>query len=67
MKPLTLDLRVGRVYSAKKPAVQPATGHCKERAKPGGCPLHNLHCGYPECDRLPAAKPARIDPDDPRN
>lgn len=27
------------------------TGHCKEKARPGGCQLHNLHCGYPECDR----------------
>lgn len=26
-------------------------GHCKEKAKPGGCQLHNLHCGYPDCDR----------------
>lgn len=27
------------------------TGHCKEHAKPGGCQLHNLQCGYPACDR----------------
>lgn len=27
------------------------TGHCKEKAKKGGCQLHNLHCGYPACDR----------------
>lgn len=25
-------------------------GHCKEKAKPEGCQLHNLHCGYPDCD-----------------
>lgn len=30
---------------------QYTTGHCKERSKPGGCQLHNLHCGYPQCDR----------------
>ncbi len=32
-------------------------GHCKEKAKPGGCQLHNLQCGYPACDRktVPAA------------
>ncbi len=30
---------------------QYTTGHCKEHSKPGGCQLHNLHCGYPECDR----------------
>ena len=36
------------------------TGHCKEKAKPGGCQLHNLQCGYPECDRhaAPPAAPA---------
>lgn len=28
-------------------------GRCKEKAKPGGCQLHNLHCGYPECDEFP--------------
>lgn len=27
------------------------TGHCKEKAKPGGCQLHNLQCNYPACDR----------------
>lgn len=27
------------------------TGHCKEKAKPGGCQLHNVQCGYPKCDR----------------
>jgi hypothetical protein len=27
------------------------TGHCKEKAKPGGCQLHNVQCGYPKCNR----------------
>jgi hypothetical protein len=27
------------------------TGHCIEKAKPGGCPLQNLHCKFPACDR----------------
>ena len=34
--------------------VQPevfTTGHCREKAKPGGCQLHNIHCGFPDCDR----------------
>ena len=22
---------------------------CEEQAKPSGCQLHNLHCGYPDC------------------
>lgn len=30
-------------------------GHCVEKRKPGGCQLHNLHCGYPACDRKAAA------------
>lgn len=30
------------------------TGHCENHKKPGGCPLHNLQCGYPQCDRLHA-------------
>ena len=59
---------VGYTYTTP-PAAQPApvqeptytTGHCKEKAQPGGCQLHNLHCGYPACDRkaantLPAAQ-----------
>ncbi len=29
-----------------------STGHCKEKAKPGGCSLHNIHCEYPKCDRV---------------
>ncbi len=24
---------------------------CPEKLKPGGCQLHNLHCGYPKCDQ----------------
>ena len=30
------------------------TGHCENHKKPGGCPLHNLQCGYPQCDRRQA-------------
>ena len=29
-------------------------GHCEHKKAPGGCQLHNLHCGYPDCDRRPA-------------
>lgn len=32
-------------------------GHCAEKKKEGGCQLHNLHCGYPACDRKPVAAP----------
>lgn len=23
---------------------------CAEKLKPEGCQLHNLHCGYPDCE-----------------
>lgn len=29
------------------------TGHCEYNKRPGGCPHHNLHCGWPNCDRRP--------------
>ena len=39
-------------YDTERPQEpQYTTGHCRENNKPGGCQLHNLHCGYPECDR----------------
>jgi hypothetical protein len=28
-------------------------GHCANKKQPGGCQLHNLQCGYPDCDRRP--------------
>lgn len=31
----------------------PPPVYCKEKLKPGGCQLHNLHCRYPVCDRPP--------------
>ncbi len=42
-------------------------GHCAEKRKPGGCQLHNLHCGYPACDRKavpqsPAVAPTQETP-----
>lgn len=30
------------------------TGHCENNKRPGGCQLHNLLCGWPNCDRRPA-------------
>lgn len=29
------------------------TGHCQHKKEPGGCPVPNVHCGYPNCDRKP--------------
>ena len=42
-------------WAPAAPAPAYTEGHCTEKAKPGGCQLHNLHCGYPACDRKPAA------------
>ena len=33
------------------------TGHCEARKKPGGCPHHNLHCGWPKCDQKTVTTP----------
>lgn len=35
-----------------KPA-QPRRDYCPEKLKPGGCQLHNLHCGFPKCNDQP--------------
>ncbi len=32
------------------PASAKRMGRCPEKRKHGGCPLHNLLCGYPKCD-----------------
>lgn len=55
--------RPSRPDELAQPAPAPAytEGHCEWKAKKGGCPLHNLHCGYPACDRRPAA-PAVAEP-----
>ena len=34
-------------------------GRCEHKKAPGGCQLHNLHCGYPDCDRKPVAAEGR--------
>ena len=52
------------IVAIKEALAQPAqeltftTGHCANKAQPGGCQLHNLQCGYPTCDRWPVIKPA---------
>lgn len=42
-----------RHFEEIKKYTEQATGYCKEKAKPGGCQLHNLHCRYPDCDKKP--------------
>jgi hypothetical protein len=45
------SLRQAIAEAEKQEPVSYTTGHCKEKAQPNGCQLHNLHCGYPVCDR----------------
>ena len=33
------------------------TGHCENHKQKGGCQLHNLQCGWPDCDRKPITTP----------
>ena len=35
------------------------TGHCQNHKQPGGCQLHNVQCGYPNCDRKPVVEQAQ--------
>ena len=44
----------------KQEPVAYTTGHCKQKAQPGGCQLHNLHCGYPDCDRKAVTTPPEV-------
>ncbi len=49
-----------KLYDHPQPKQEPVaytTGHCKEKAQPNGCRLHNLHCGYPACDRKAVVTP----------
>jgi hypothetical protein len=58
-------LRTAIAEAEKQEPVAYTTGHCKQKAQPGGCQLHNVHCGYPDCDRKAVATPpaAQQEPD----
>lgn len=43
---------IGLLDAALKQQAEPI--RCKEKLKPGGCQLHNLHCGWPKCNEAPA-------------
>ena len=53
LMPAFAALRAALAEPVQEPVAY-TTGHCKEKAKPKGCQLHNLQCGYPKCDRKPA-------------
>lgn len=61
-----LQERIRQLEAERVPAQQYTTGHCANKAQPGGCKLHNLHCNYPICDRRPAA-PAQEKDNRPAN
>ena len=47
---VTIDaIRNIKEQTKRKPIF--TTGHCKEKAKAGGCQLNNFKCKYPACDR----------------
>lgn len=46
------NARAALTKGEKKPAY--TEGHCAHKKAPGGCQLHNLYCGYPDCDRRAA-------------
>ena len=34
-------------------------GHCEHKKQPRGCPLNNVQCNYPDCDRKPMIRAAQ--------
>ena len=54
-KALLVGLNVAPIPSESTPTY--TTGHCENRKNPKGCQLHNLQCGYPECDQKAAPIP----------
>lgn len=39
------------LLAAAPPPNKPEPIRCPEKLKPGGCQLHNLHCGWPACNK----------------
>jgi len=53
------------VSQQAKPEQEPVahtTGHCENHKQKGGCQLHNLQCGWPDCDRKPITTPLHRKP-----
>ncbi|CAB4141606.1 hypothetical protein UFOVP416_52, partial [uncultured Caudovirales phage] len=42
-----------RLAQPEQEPVEHTTGHCENHKQKGGCQLHNLQCGWPDCDRKP--------------
>jgi hypothetical protein len=46
-----------RLAQPEQKPVAHTTGHCENHKQKGGCQLHNLQCGWPDCDRKPITAP----------
>jgi DNA-directed RNA polymerase subunit RPC12/RpoP len=46
-----------RLAQPEQEPVAYTTGHCEKHKQKGGCQLHNLQCGWPDCDRKPITAP----------
>lgn len=55
----TSDHRLMDMPAQRKP-VSHTTGHCENHKQKGGCQLHNLQCGWPDCDRKPLTDEQQI-------
>ncbi len=56
-----------RLAQLEQEPVAYTTGHCEHHKQKGGCQLHNLQCGWPDCDRKPISTPRQMQPCDGRN
>ena len=50
---LMLKAALAVSLTAGQSAAKQGYTYCAERAKPGGCPLPNVQCGWPECNTPP--------------
>ena len=48
-----IDALRERLAQPVQEPVAHTTGHCENHKQKGGCQLHNLQCGWPDCDRKP--------------
>jgi hypothetical protein len=51
-----------RLAQPEQEPVAYTTGHCENHKQKGGCQLHNLQCGWPDCDRKPITAPPQRKP-----
>ena len=52
-------LETQRMAQPEQEPVKYSIGHCENHRQKGGCQLHNLQCGWPDCDRKPLTSQER--------